>query len=391
MNCNSCRYELSLCLDGRLPSGRRGIVMQHVEGCESCSTFWSELEAAQRLTLSLPREKVSDGFRDQLWERIRSGEGTPDAVFHEPVPLLAKARYALTGAAAAAAVLLCATWLRKDAPSADEGHPDKAHIAAIESGATSRIGPAIPVGPSIGGGGTTIATEDIRFEDSPLVSSARLLTTNVFALETARQLERRHASAHLALRRLDASPAAVANTAPAVEQLLTNATEFLTFGECLLDLHDRKQLHFAEAGVEADLRFAVRMIGQGSLRNSDGATVREIVGEALQSNRLGHVSNMIYLVALNPREEHEVLVRLNAQRPEVFPMLFFVFGTDAELRDTGLMPRGQAWMLDDPCGPSWVAPRSEVEARDMWLRSTRARASGPSRQVEVQLQIQKAR
>ena len=61
MNCNTCRYELSQCLDGRLPSGRRAVVMQHVDGCEVCSAFWAELQAAQQLTLQLPKERVSAG------------------------------------------------------------------------------------------------------------------------------------------------------------------------------------------------------------------------------------------------------------------------------------------------------------------------------------------
>src|SRR5262245_52243425 len=110
MNCTTCRYELSQCLDGRLPSGRRTIVLQHASQCEGCGTFWAELQAAQRLTLRLQRPRVSESFRESLWARVQAGEGTPDAVFREPVPLLAKLRYALTGAAAAAAALLCVTW-----------------------------------------------------------------------------------------------------------------------------------------------------------------------------------------------------------------------------------------------------------------------------------------
>src|SRR5688572_23870014 len=111
MNCTTCRFELSQCLDGRLPSGRRAIVMQHASECTDCGTFWAELQAAQRLTLQLRRPRVGPDFREALWVRIQAGEGTPDAVFHEPVPLVVKLRYALTGAAAAAAALLCAMWL----------------------------------------------------------------------------------------------------------------------------------------------------------------------------------------------------------------------------------------------------------------------------------------
>lgn len=41
MNCNTCRFELSQCLDGRLASGRRAIVMQHAADCEECAAFWT--------------------------------------------------------------------------------------------------------------------------------------------------------------------------------------------------------------------------------------------------------------------------------------------------------------------------------------------------------------
>lgn len=367
MNCTTCRYELSLCLDGRLPSGRRGLVMQHVDECADCAGFWNELQAAQRLALQLPHTRVSDGFREQLWERIRSGEGTPDAVFREPVPLITKARYALTGAAAAAAVLLCATWLRRESAKVPAEQP---LASAAQNASTTNDRHAAA--------GTAVAAfapsyDFSRLEDSPLVSAARPLTTDVFALETARQLEQRHALAQLALRRIEGS---ATDSDAAIDQALTNAGEFAAFGECLLDLHDRQQLRFSEADIEADLRYAVKMLGGGRLQKRDAATAREVVGPALQSNRLRHVASSISLVPLDPREEREVLVRLNTQRPEVFPLLFFVFGSGEEMRDLEFLRRGQAFVLDDPCGPSWVAPRSEVEARDALLHSLRARMQG---------------
>ncbi len=379
MNCNTCRYELSLCLDGRLASGRRALVMQHVDACEACTTFWNELQAAQRLVLVLPSQEVGEDFRDQLWERIRSGEGTPDAVFHEPVPMLTKARYALTGAAAAAAVLLCATWLRTptNPPARTEG--PVADVQAPDNGTSNRV---------IGGPDARLAStnDDVaRLDDNPLLASAQRLTTDVFALEAARQMERRHATVHLAMRRIDDD---TTNKDTAVEQALTNADEFLTFGECLLDLRDRKQLIFDEPDVEADLRFAVRMLGRSNLHRRDVTTVRDVVGPAMQSALLGRVSSTISLKALDPRRERDVLVQLNAQRPEVFRMLFFVFGSDDDLRDPTFLRRGPTFVLDDTCGPSWVAPRSEVEAREMWNRALQSRGNGPGRSVDVRIQVQ---
>lgn len=364
--------------------------MQHVERCEECSGFWNELQAAQRLVLLLPRERVSEGFRDQLWDRIRSGEGTPEAVFHEPVPLMTKVRYALTGAAAAAAVLFFVIWLRPPGST-----PNEAHVADVERQNVERLG-VERQGSAIAGSidmrnvppvdvqRDTVSDDVVRFEDSPLMASARLLTTDVFALETARQLEQRHASAQLALRRLgDKTP----DSDPAVEQALTNANEFRTFGECLLDLRESHQLLFVDPAVEADLRFAVSLLAQDHLHRAGAATVRSVVAPALQSSRLGRLSKSISLVPRTMHEEHEVLVRLNALRPEVFPMLFFVFGSDDELQGD-LLRRGQAFRLDDPCGPSWVAPRSEVEARDLWLRTTRRAGATPG-QMEVRIQVQR--
>ena len=122
MNCNTCRYELSQCLDGRLPSGRRATVLAHAEACAPCGQFWEELQSAQRLTLSLRPTQVGGDFREGLWERIQAGEGTPDAVFQEPIPVATKVRYTLSGAAAAAALLIGVTLLQGErrAPSASE-------------------------------------------------------------------------------------------------------------------------------------------------------------------------------------------------------------------------------------------------------------------------------
>src|ERR1041385_1978627 len=118
MNCRICHYELSQCLDARLPSGRRALVMQHVAECERCAQFWAELQAARELALRLPRRRPGPDFREQLFARIQTGEGTPPAVFQEHVPVIAKIRYAATGAAIAAAVLLVFTLARTGAPKA---------------------------------------------------------------------------------------------------------------------------------------------------------------------------------------------------------------------------------------------------------------------------------
>lgn len=106
MSCHRYQSQLSLNLDGRLSSARRESLMQHVDSCDVCSRFWNELQAAQRLAMRLPQQQVSADFRSSLFERIHAGEGTPEAVFREPIPTTTKVRYLLSGAAAAAALLL---------------------------------------------------------------------------------------------------------------------------------------------------------------------------------------------------------------------------------------------------------------------------------------------
>ncbi|MBX3463672.1 MAG: zf-HC2 domain-containing protein [Planctomycetes bacterium] len=368
MNCNQRRYELSQCLDGRLPSGRRTLVMEHLEQCGDCLAFWTDLQAAQRLVLQLPQERVGAGFREQLWERIHAGEGTPEAVFHEPVPLATKLRYALTGAAAAAAALLAALSLRSDPEPTAAPVASAAPVAADER---------VPVGREM-----SRRDDVLPLEQHPLLASTQRLTADVVAMEAARQLEQRYATAHRALDRLQKRSS---DPEIAVGQLLDNADEFHDLGELLLELQDRRRLVFVEPEVGTDLRVAVGLLGQTSLLRRNQDSVASVVGRALQSRRLGSISGMISLVPMDPREEREVLVRLNWLRPEVFPKLFFVFGTDDELRPLGI--RGSAFAMEDACGTSWVAPRSLVEARDNLLLWAHARGEGAGRRVEVQIQL----
>ena len=224
----------------------------------------------------------------------------------------------------------------------------------------------------------------IRLDDTPLISATRRLTSDVVALEAAKQLEQRYASAHVALQRLDDQE----TDAGAVDRVFEDASEFLAFGELLLEMRERKRLVFVDPDVDTDLRVAVRLLAQNGLRKRSLDTARDVVGPALQSNRLASISSMISLVPLNPREDRDVLVRLNNQRPDVFPKLFFVFGTNDAANDLAVFRSGSAFVLDDPCGPSWVAPRSEVEARDNWLRVLRAHANPDHQPVQVQIQFQ---
>jgi hypothetical protein len=381
MNCTSCRYELSLCLDGRLPSGRRALVMQHVAACEVCSTFWDELQVAQRLTLQLPKHRVSDGFRDELWQRIRAGEGTPEAVFREPVPLLVKARYALTGAAAAAAVLLLGMWLRGDGPrggAPDTGGPaPESIVIADRAPAPQQREQEVR---------SRIAEHRLVVDQSPMFSAAQPLTADLVAVEAAKQFEQRFDAANRALAEIESEGHA---SDAAVLRILDHASEMRGFGELLLDLREQNRVVFLDSGVDADLQVTVNLLGQGKLQKRNLDTVHAVVAPALRNRRLARLARTISVVpTLDPRDDQDVLVRLNTRRPEIFPKLFFVLGHDARMgEDLGSWRPGSMFALEDQCGISWVSPRSEVEAADTMLRFLRSSGSGPGAPVEVQIQI----
>lgn len=96
--------------------------MEHVMACPDCGRFWTELQRAQELVLELPRERVSGDFRDALWERIKAGEGTPEASFRDPIPLRSHLRDAALGACAAALLMaLLWGWMRNDGEPVEEG------------------------------------------------------------------------------------------------------------------------------------------------------------------------------------------------------------------------------------------------------------------------------
>jgi hypothetical protein len=80
--------------------------MDHVARCSDCARFWEDLHGAQELAMGLPEARVGSRFRDEVWQRIQAGEGAPDNIAQEPVPVLTKIRYGVFGAAAAAVFIL---------------------------------------------------------------------------------------------------------------------------------------------------------------------------------------------------------------------------------------------------------------------------------------------
>lgn len=97
---------MSLSLDGRLPSGRRTALLRHIAECASCGRTWDGMKEAQDVALSLSGHRVSGVFRQGLGRRIEAGEGTPEAAYGAAISGFGKLRYVVTGAAAAALVIV---------------------------------------------------------------------------------------------------------------------------------------------------------------------------------------------------------------------------------------------------------------------------------------------
>ena len=337
MNCTTCRYELSQCLDGRLPSGRRATVMQHALQCEACHAFWQELQAAQRLTLRLQRPRVSEDFRESLWQRIQAGEGTPDAVFREPVPLLAKVRYALTGAAAAAAAVLCITWF---GPHRDEPLTT-APVAKLEDRKPPQHVTPGPLPPT-----AMLAGNESMFPP------AQRLGFNEVASEAARQFDDRYASATAAMARAEDG------NSRALAEVFEEAREFRMLGDLLLDMRERRRLQFEDSDTEQELRFAVGKLAEGRRRSPSLEAMRDFVKPALQRN-LSAMPRKILVKPLDPHEERDAVRYLKMTFPEVFPMLFEFVGFNDE--PSHLLLPGSTFVLTDECGIGFGVPRSEAE------------------------------
>ncbi len=381
MNCNTCRYELSQCLDGRLPSGRRATVLAHAEACDACGQFWNELQAAQQLTLSLHEPQVNGDFRDSLWERIHAGEGTPDAVFVEPVPAWTKVRYALTGAAAAAALLVGASLLQQEAGPQPR----------IDERATTRAPAHSPAGaqPVAQARDTGALLRDRSpaptYTQNALLANAQPLTLQVLASEAASQLEQRYQEASIGLRMMR-EPGN--NRAAAARRVVDSANELRDLGQLLIDLRQRERLVFTDQDVDRDLSFAVEWLERvPALSEHSPEVIETYYAPALAKQRLAEVKDHIGLrLAADPVRELHELKELNSRRPEVFPKLFFVLG-DMTARPGDLSRLSPNMVLvEGACGPNWVAPRSEVSRHDTMLR-----VFGDQGQVRFEVEVRQGR
>ncbi len=173
MSCKRFLFEMSQALDGRLPSSKRAALLNHISECDPCAQSWEDHQRAQQLVSNLPKQSVSRGFRDELSARIQAGEGASDAIFGEPVPILAKAQYVLAGAAAAAVFLVAMRAWDHEAPVAVPPNTGlSADMVANRGGEGPTLRPTLayaPVNPGI------VATAGAaKFESSARKLEAKL-------------------------------------------------------------------------------------------------------------------------------------------------------------------------------------------------------------------------
>ena len=383
MNCNTCRYELSQCLDGRLPSGRRAAVLAHAESCRACGAFWRDLQAAQELTRSLRSSTVSAGFREQLWERVQAGEGTPDAVFLAPVRTWTKVRYALTGAAAAAALLIGVSMLQTERANRPESTEIAMAATRADGDAQKRTSSAATAARS------TSFLQDrsppASYPQNALLSNARPLTLQLLAREAASQLEQHYQEAAIGMRMMR-DPGH--NRTAAARKVIQNAEDVRDFGELLIDLRQRDRLVFTDDEVDRDLNFAVEWLDRvPELSEHSLEVIETYYGPALSKRRLSNVKDHIGIrLATDPAHELHELMELNSRRPEVFPKMFIVFGDMNDIQGSISNPSSTIVLVDGACRPNWVAPRSEVTRHDTMLRMF-----GDQGQVRLQLEVRQGR
>lgn len=397
MNCRTCRFELSLCLDGRLPSGRRAMVMQHVARCDACATFQAELQAAQELALQLPRLAVGADFKTQLWERIRAGEGTPEAVFHEPIPLWTKVRYVATGAAAAAALLLLATQWRAsdDRPTAAQPVADAAPLppaGAATGPASGRVADlsATPIGSTAATTAMTDAprseaarnSEAARFErwlslggpfaaatpGATMLSHVQPLTADLVAQEAAEQFQDSLLTADRYAARF-ASGERIPLHSPEARMLQRNASEVQCLGTVLLDLRDQDHVLFAP-DIDRELRHVVDELGNAFRDPGDPAAALPRIASVVRDARsLRSLPQEMRIVRrIGGTHDVDQIARLFQQRGDVLERLFVVLPGDSDIDALDPTQRQGMFLFQTNCGPNWVVPLRKAKQAEIRLQ-----------------------
>lgn len=106
MNCQHAQKDMQKALDRRLPQSEQRAFQEHILGCKPCRLEFDRYSKLQTWTRELPVHEPSQDFSRKLFERIQSGEGSPENIDLEPVPISRKLRIFTSGAITAAALML---------------------------------------------------------------------------------------------------------------------------------------------------------------------------------------------------------------------------------------------------------------------------------------------
>lgn len=356
MNCRTSQHELSQCLDGRLPSGRRAAVMEHAAGCQQCTAFWQELQQAQELILRLPRQRTGPEFREGLWQRIQSGEGTPPAVFQEPVPVATKIRYLATGAAAAALLLVAWRFATRDG-----GTPEQTPLTHL---------------PRVANEGAGVAPAPGRLQPRPqpvdpvgtvptgLLAAIEPLTPNLMAREAALQFNTHLTSANDYARQLQPrGQEPVTDPDHNARRLCEQAGEMTRLGRVLLDLQAYQHVSFSEP-VADELKLVVDQLDERTLaRHEPAAAAGSIVMVLPRLRHVGRLAEEIRGKLSYSCQELDVFQMRLAKHPEVLQLLF------ASGMELGPVERFSLSIRQGDCGPNavLVAPRSRLSILSIQL------------------------
>lgn len=106
MNCQHAQKDMGQALDRRLPQSEQRAFQEHILSCKPCRLEFDRHQKLQTWTRALPSARPAQDFSQRLFDRIQSGEGSPDGILTEPVPISRKLRIFAAGAVTAAALML---------------------------------------------------------------------------------------------------------------------------------------------------------------------------------------------------------------------------------------------------------------------------------------------
>ena len=323
MNCRTCHYELSQCLDARLPSGRRALVMQHTAECERCAQFWAELQAARELALRLQRHRTGPDFREQLFARIQAGEGTPPAVFQEHVSVAAKIRYAASGAAVAAAALLVFTLARGSAPKTLTTDGPIAGATPVNAGGAGSSPKVLQ--PRVRPDGLAPAGFADRFTggfadgftNGAVIATPLAATTDVLGLETAKRFQ-----SHVIWTRANSHRIETSHDDLTMRLAWDNMRSMRLCGKVLQELQNCSQVWFKENEMKVELDRLIAQLDrlqQPSPQQPSPEALRGVLPVLRETPRLADIVSQVATLPGTPQEQQQlVLQRISQEFPDVF-------------------------------------------------------------------------